>query len=624
MDAPSLGGLPTEVLERIAFFVCTREPVGPPDILPLLRACKAVHEQLAPSRNPALYSDVFRAKFDTAAIRRRLGPWEPSSSALRDELVRRFAALRRIRTGAARGKYPVDDSPSPFVAEQGDERDLWTLLLILLEDDGLNVRQARGYGQAHEWLSAYWIRALRVTVPQQAESTHASISRPWIPDTGRNALAMWSFWILLRPGTRSTFFSPCNRMLTKATSSDDQDPQIRDILRILALAGHRVRRCSVHPAPRSRTDFMQYSLVSPPWQEFKQHSRPIRSPSVLPEYLGYPGLMLSPPPLSAPVVCSFYGMENMPRARRRASDLPLIHSTDPLAPALPSATPRTAGGSREWDTEFNRLVRLGDLRTTRQGETSLLASNGVLSRGPATMTNDGVRAFRPGSLHGVWEGMFMVRTSPRGYRGARCDALQYTEFQTYASLLMGASWNAIERVDFGQHRQTWRLREHHLLALAADPEGPAGADSEEQTGPPLPAGEPLNAHLPQPLLLVEESGGKLKLFHEGREHVYDTWAGEGYVAAEAVPEGRVRCVRDVILTGEVRCAALLRRLPLIVTCRDTLRGANSPFAVGCGHLMDTSLSSSATQTAGSEATGCTGRSSSATSTGTSRVAGERP
>jgi hypothetical protein len=195
--------IPAEVLERIAFYVCTLQPTGPPAIRPLLSACRAINQTLTPDRNAALYADVFRAKFDAAAIRRRLGPWEPSSSALRDELVRRFLALKRIRTGAARFKYHVDDTPSPFAADPEDEGDLWTLLLIMLEDDGLNARQAKEYANADAWLETYWLRTPREVLIHPSRFGQAAM-QPWIPDSGRNALAMWCFWILLRPGASSS------------------------------------------------------------------------------------------------------------------------------------------------------------------------------------------------------------------------------------------------------------------------------------------------------------------------------------------------------------------------------------------------------------------------------------
>jgi hypothetical protein len=207
---PTLDGLPPEVLERIGFFAGGPDAAGPPAGLAAL-ACTArlLHVALAPAHNPALYARLFGAKFDGDAPLRRLAPYVPPATALRDEFVRRCVALGRMRRqvatwAAAPDPYDyMDGAVGPWSASPDPvtEGDLWTLYVLLLEDGGRNAYQAREWGQAHAWLSAYWRRALRVNSDVEEDSPNRKrTSRGWAPDTARNALAMWCLWFLLEPG----------------------------------------------------------------------------------------------------------------------------------------------------------------------------------------------------------------------------------------------------------------------------------------------------------------------------------------------------------------------------------------------------------------------------------------
>ncbi|KAI6112051.1 hypothetical protein EV401DRAFT_234306 [Pisolithus croceorrhizus] len=58
-----------------------------------------------------------------------------------------------------------------------------------------------------------------------------------------------------------------------------------------------------------------------------------------------------------------------------------------------------------------------------------------------------VLSYAPGSLEGVWEGLFT-----------------YTDFDVYSSLLSGGLPPVLRNCQVAQHRQTWKLREYHLLS----------------------------------------------------------------------------------------------------------------------------------------------------------------
>lgn len=253
-----LTSLPSEVLERIALFAALGSPpsYSQSTLLNFLLTCHAIHRTLSPSNNVTLYAQIFLNVFDSSALYRRLAPYVPSSSVLCDQLLIRFLALHRTRALASRAKYPLHDLPSPHSSSITHlDDDLWTLLIILLEDDGLNVPLI----QAHDveaFLISFWSHGARNTTDDTAPSPTSSARarlqeavgwivhdalndeqgpntpvdhldamladlfatvnansssnnstsqagyslRAWAPDTTRNALAMWCLWLLLRAG----------------------------------------------------------------------------------------------------------------------------------------------------------------------------------------------------------------------------------------------------------------------------------------------------------------------------------------------------------------------------------------------------------------------------------------
>lgn len=138
-----------------------------------------------------------------------------------------------------------------------------------------------------------------------------------------------------------------------------------------------------------------------------------------------------------------------------------------------------------------------------------------------------------GRVHGA-------RTSPAPSLiwadGARATPPQYTEFHTYAALLIGAPPSYLEQSAIAQHRQTWRLHEHHL-------HGP-----REGAGAGLAAGAALDAYLPE-CQIVQTPGG-LEVRTPGADAlVYRRWEeGVGQPAGE---DGEEMVVKDIIITGEV-------------------------------------------------------------------------
>ena len=99
-----------------------------------------------------------------------------------------------------------------------------------------------------------------------------------------------------------------------------------------------------------------------------------------PAYAEYPSL--SPPPLAAPAVLSYLSLDP------RSTNVDALH---PLSPLVPSSVPPQLRVSSEWDCEWERCKRLaGNEPPTPEGPTG---------------------TFKPGSMEGIWEGLFTVSVS---------------------------------------------------------------------------------------------------------------------------------------------------------------------------------------------------------------------
>ena len=192
--SPTLSAIPHEVLEHVAFFAATDSFLGPPDgILPLLTLSRSIHSALSIQSNPHLYARIFAHKFDLAPAIRRLGADSIPASALGEELQRRCMLLKRMRAR-------LDSKFNPLNRHQKASDALLTSILLMsylmmLENDGRNERQLRDYAKVDEWLKEFWFD------PHGASLAMGSVRADAWPDNHeRMSLAMWLFWLLLRPG----------------------------------------------------------------------------------------------------------------------------------------------------------------------------------------------------------------------------------------------------------------------------------------------------------------------------------------------------------------------------------------------------------------------------------------
>lgn len=158
--------LPTHILEEIAA-LASAQSAGPPASLPaILTVSRAVKNALAFSH---LKSRIFRLSFDTAAPARRLGRSALTTTVLATELEDRCRALTRIR----------HDRPPPHHLDPA--HDYWKAYLMLLEDDGKNVRHLLEYARVRKFIAGFnsWLQP-------SALPPHR-----WPAETPANALCAW-------------------------------------------------------------------------------------------------------------------------------------------------------------------------------------------------------------------------------------------------------------------------------------------------------------------------------------------------------------------------------------------------------------------------------------------------
>ncbi|TDL26798.1 hypothetical protein BD410DRAFT_825292 [Rickenella mellea] len=514
----SLNTIPVEVLHHISFFAATHQQLGPPSALPaLLRLNKRIHHALSQHVYPLLYARIFLAKFDGSAPLRRLGAHEMTVRALGDELRRRFDVMGRVRRkfGACvpeTSSYEDDEDDETTLHEASLA--LWTLYIMLLENTSLNERQLREYAHLDEWLMDYWFHPLGASC-----TTLSIIQGRWPPNNECTALAMWLFWLLLRPET--------------IIKDDQLYRQVLSTLKPLALAAHRYHLC--HP---TWTSFLPASSSSPSSsQNPSPYTTKNHTTTHVPLYAFL--LPLSIPPLAAPAILAYLVLANhyVPESVLFGAGvgggmglaggigmggMGLSTGMTQLAIAIPErTTPSTTtttvvevDRSRKWDYEWARCNTLG------ASPYPVIPAAPAGGAGSAGDGGGGGGAFKPGSIEGVWEGIFT-----------------YTEFTSYAALLSGAPPSILQKSLIAQHRQTWKLREHHLVAGVGYPplsaassthsspsSSPAsskrppkgntrrsspGADerNEQQHPQRIPPGDPLRAYFPNDAVLSEGPGG---------------------------------------------------------------------------------------------------------------------
>ena len=168
------------VLNDIAFYLAIDPILGPPtNLFSLLLTSHTVYNHLSIANNTSLYARIFRHKFDSQAIERRLSDRWMFAPYLAHELRDRFIALKHIRRG----------NPSFRL----DREALWKAYLMLLENDGLNERQLVAWANLPDWV-------LGVVV---LRSMNPGYSTSHLSDPEGVSLALWVLWMSTTKGELS-------------------------------------------------------------------------------------------------------------------------------------------------------------------------------------------------------------------------------------------------------------------------------------------------------------------------------------------------------------------------------------------------------------------------------------
>ncbi|KAI0673134.1 hypothetical protein C8Q78DRAFT_1022947 [Trametes maxima] len=431
----SLASIPQEVLELIAFFAATDGFLGPPSgVIGLLGADRRTHTALSMPSNPYLWSRIFAHKFDTSSALQRLTDRSICPTEMCEEFRKRCIWLKHIRrrTDSLATSYTL--SPTHRLNLQTV---LWMAYLMMLENEGKNVRQLREYAGFDVWLKDFLFHPSGASLA--AWSVRIDL---WPPNDERTALALWLFWYMLQPDDYMS----------------DDDTAFREasgILKLFGLGAH------------------QYALCTPPWSEFAPPSRARGASAV--KHFGVQ-LKIAPPAPAPPAILAYLTLANKLSVS--------------LAPGATSA---------EWEGEWMRGLHLAN--TSK----------------PLGAVYSG--AFIPGSLEGVWEGLFT-----------------YTEFTAYAALLSGAPPTVLQRSLVAHHPHLWKLREHHLYA---------SGEVDGQDVRPIAPGNALRGYIPHGCQWIETSEG-LTLKEAGRAEplLYRSWST---VQKDEKPPGKLL---DVFITGE--------------------------------------------------------------------------
>ena len=168
-----------DIIVRIVLELAHNEPLGPPRHLPpLFLLCRLVTDILNAHRK-AILADIFRARFDTSAALRRLGPSALKTSALAFQLKKHTLALKRLRH--------CDFDSDALLG------DLWTAYILFMENDGRNYAHLVEYSRIHLLLDRFMEDKRLWNLRQRWGSG-------WPLELTPNALVVWLLWFTMTPG----------------------------------------------------------------------------------------------------------------------------------------------------------------------------------------------------------------------------------------------------------------------------------------------------------------------------------------------------------------------------------------------------------------------------------------
>ncbi|WWD00214.1 hypothetical protein V866_007123 [Kwoniella sp. B9012] len=209
-----LDQIPSEIISRISYHLSlshSKSSTTFQDIPPLnlLLSCRTINQAISPSTNPRLYGKLFRALFDIEAPERRFQTVSSSSKLsqknktkkrminrltdgeddesygdklkaqeLAKELKKRVECLRRL-------KEMVDVRDVTDI----EEEDLWIVYLMLIENDGKNIKHLIGPKATVNLLTF-------LELYHDQHFLAAAVEPGYPAETVGRSLAMWVAWLV--------------------------------------------------------------------------------------------------------------------------------------------------------------------------------------------------------------------------------------------------------------------------------------------------------------------------------------------------------------------------------------------------------------------------------------------
>ncbi|KAG8750734.1 hypothetical protein FRC11_010111 [Ceratobasidium sp. 423] len=444
--------LPPEIIQHIAIAACGLTLQGPPSALAaLLPVNRAVHRVLCAQYNPALHARIFSVKFDSyAPTRRFFDAGDPLTARnFANELPRRWICLKRIREASSAGRQLV-------CSEENKRENMWLIFLMFIESDGRNYEQLMWAN-----LTGYLRVALHELIP--------SSDPGYFEESTTRTLGLWLMWYLTS--------------ICKVVQEIPYEiSKMHAMLRPWALASHKLpARDGLNlgadpvagtPAPGDLADL------------------DLRNRTEVVTHMGR-SLQLAPPRASVAAIMAFMVRleRNGPIPARPAPVIPNLpaHIQQLAHPGL-TVYPRTrypnfhGPGSTEFDGRVNRT---GSAAYDIEWRRILQCGNPFADLGLKVMP-----IFRPGDLAGNWEGRAVFLT-----------------FDAFRDMVAGVP-GAVTSGRIAQQPLAWRIREHHLLHRHR--RIPLGREDDEVAGEILPAGDALDAYIPQAAQFIHHGEVKLK------------------------------------------------------------------------------------------------------------------
>nr|XP_031861821.1 uncharacterized protein CI109_002650 [Kwoniella shandongensis]KAA5528893.1 hypothetical protein CI109_002650 [Kwoniella shandongensis] len=440
-----LAAIPPEIISQITYHLISLSPRSI-DIPPinLLLTCRTIYEAVSPTSNPRLYARVFRHYFDVEAAQRRLGLGPTADDDVsngkakgkdvdrdrlnaRDltmELSMRVKSLMRLRGMVKRGNVRLVE-----------ERDLWVIYFMLIENDGKNLRHLSGPEAIFD-LSTF------LDLYHEQQMLAAAVEPGYPAETVGRSLAMWIAWLVNGSG-----------------SSDETPEQREERMFVLRPYVFAAQRYELYFAPWTIPDLPLVGQTSqnPNPNPFVADLQP-RSRLVTVEHYGR-RVELCPPFLAHAAILRFFyrkpgeelddldsvtppymalggegdgGVPNINGDGAIGGMFPRLSISDPSAidPTASTETPLSStpaslaahhliADSSTHDRDFTRLVRCYD---------------------PSVTPGMKRRAWR-GCWEGCWEGTF-----------------SFFDFDAFREMLAGQA-RALYEGPYGEQAQVWRITE---------------------------------------------------------------------------------------------------------------------------------------------------------------------